>query len=403
MPIRLLILSAVTLLWPIFLHASDIVGPIVVWQDDPCTTASILWIEPHGAEHPAAAAVEVKPEGGVGMPVATAANRLEKSKHAVHRAKLSGLKPGTVHTVEVRQGGKNAVAIRFRTASDIFSPNLRFVTGGDMYHKREWLDAMNARAGAEDPVFALLGGDLAYANNSNPQRWLEWVESWAKHARAPDGRAIPMVVGIGNHEVTGIGYRPKDAPPPAMAGEFYSLFQPPHKRANSTLDFGSYLSLILLDSGHTATINSQTDWLEKELAKRKDMPRLMVCYHRPAWGSGVKDDAIDIQRAWCPLFEKHRADVVFENDHHCFKRTYPLRAGSRDDTHGVPYLGDGAWGVEVRGPEAKELAKRPWITKAAGTRHLWRVTLGTENIRYEALGADGKVFDSLDRPLRRNK
>ena len=44
----------------------------------------------------------------------------------------------------------------------------------------------------------------------------------------------------------------------------------------ATLDFGDYLSLVLLDTGHnTAIAGEQTDWLEKVLRARAD--RLSAC------------------------------------------------------------------------------------------------------------------------------
>ena len=58
--------------------------------------------------------------------------------------------------------------------------HLRFVTGGDMMGDRKRVDAMNKRAAELNPWFALLGGDLAYANgNSNEVgKWDDWLESW---------------------------------------------------------------------------------------------------------------------------------------------------------------------------------------------------------------------------------
>lgn len=394
-------LSVIFLFLLTFAQASEIVGPLVVWQEDPSTTAAIIWMEKEGAEKPGAFEVTAMTgaEGKTSMP--SVANRFGKSKHAVHRAKLEKLKADTEYAVEVLESGQVQAKVRFRTAPPAFKPGFRFVTGGDMYHKRDLLDAMNARAGAEDPVFAWLGGDLAYANNSDDKRWLDWVESWKEKAVTPDGRAVPMVVVIGNHEVSGTGYRPKDPPPPAMADQYYSLFQPGENRSNHTVDFGNYLSLVLLDSGHTASIASQTTWLRDALEERKSVGRLMVCYHRPAYGSGIKEDAIDIRKEWCPLFEQYMVDVVFENDHHGYKRTYPISHGRRDDEAGVPYLGDGAWGVGVRAAPPGEISKRPWLAKAIAINHLFRVTLTERGFTYEAMSADGKIFDSLERPLRR--
>jgi hypothetical protein len=41
---------------------------------------------------------------------------------------------------------------------------------------------MNKRAGALDPDFAMLGGDLAYANGVAATRWVDWLQSWMKNS-----------------------------------------------------------------------------------------------------------------------------------------------------------------------------------------------------------------------------
>ncbi|WP_193210941.1 metallophosphoesterase family protein [Luteolibacter marinus] len=324
------------------------------------------------------------------------------TRHRVRSAALSGLPAG--REIEFRLAGGDggfSDAFVFKTAP-ADATAVRFVTGGDMFHTRPALDAMNRRAGLEDPLFALLGGDLAYTNNANPPRWFEWIDSWVENARRPGGALLPMVLVIGNHETTGAGYRPLDAPGPRAATEYFSLF---HIRseglAYDTFDLGKDLSFVLLDSGHSATIDSQTGWLESALRQRRAVKRLFVCYHRPAWGPGVKEDSIDIQRAWCPLFEKFRVDAVFENDHHAFSRSHPLTAGKIDRERGIPYLGAGAWGVGVRAVDPAELKKRPWIAKAAGVNHLYVVETGERGWSAAAKTADGKTFDRIERRWRR--
>ncbi|MFM7181611.1 MAG: metallophosphoesterase [Verrucomicrobiales bacterium] len=382
--------------------AGELVGPMVQWKSEPATSATILWLEKEGAANPQAFSVVASSKVGAALaPVPAMTRSLGSSKHAVHSVDFTGLTPEMDCTISILSNGKESAKVKFRTAPAEPGPGFRFVTGGDMFHKRNLLDAMNRRAGELDPVFALLVGDLAYANNKDDARWLEWLDSWAKCAVTPDGRAVPMTVAIGNHEVEGAGFKPTDAPPPSKADMYYSLFKPGAAHDYQALDFGKSLSFILLDSGHTANISAQTAWLANALKERQAVPRLMVGYHRPAWGSGIKEDAVDIQKEWCPLFEKAKVDVVFENDHHGYKRTYPMTRGKRDDEAGIPYLGDGAWGVAVREAPPKELAKRPWLVKAAATNHLFLVTLTEGGFRYEAMTADGKVFDSVVRPLRR--
>jgi hypothetical protein len=335
-----------------------------------------------------------------GMPgwktAAIARHSFAGTAHRVGHVDLEGLSAGSV--IEFKLGDSG---YRFRTAPKE-AGDLRFVTGGDMFHERKLLDDMNARAGAEDPLFALLGGDLAYTNDEKPARWFIWFDSWAANARTPDGLLVPMVVTIGNHEMKGASYRPNNAPGPEMAKEFFSLFKMPETGlARQIVDVGDQFSLILLDSGHSATLASQTSWLEENLKKRKDVKRLFVCYHRPAWGSGVKDDAVEIQQEWSPLFEEYQVDAVFENDHHVHARTFPIFEGKVDELRGIPYLGSGAWGVKVRQIPADAKVKLPWLAEAEAFNHLYVIEFSDDGWTAVAKKARGTVFDRTERKWRR--
>jgi acid phosphatase type 7 len=383
-------------------------GPMVQWFQNPCHEAEIRWVEESTPRANAGYSVGYRKAGDAEYRWQAASKQaFAGTRSQVFAASLEGLMADSLIEFAIRQDVTQAVegSWKFRTAPEKFRP-MHFVIGGDMYHKRLLLGAMNVNCGKQDPLFAALIGDLAYSNDQHPKRFYEWIDSWAKLAVAPDGRLIPMVVCIGNHEVLGHGYVPeKDTPGAGEAKEFYSLFRMAknEKRPLSSyaIDFGDYMSLQLLDSGHTQSISSQNEFVKKSLAERQQRRFVFSAYHRPAWGSGCKPDAKEIQQAWTPLFEKYGVDAVFEHDHHTYKRTWPLIAGKRDDAHGVPHLGDGAWGVDVRKPTPAELAKRPWVAKQATLNHLIRVDLREDGFTTSAKTADGNTFDEAKYPLRR--
>jgi len=313
----------------------------------------------------------------------------------VFHCHLTDLPSNSVCEYEIHQEGheKSVSKGSFLTADSKEPELLRYVTGGDMFHHRQALDAMNARAGLEDPLFAMLGGDLAYANGIFADRWYQWVDSWKENAVTPDGRDIPMIVAIGNHEVEGAGYWPEDARSKDKAKFFYSLFTFPEDKSNYAVDFGDYLSFIVLDSGHTQNIKDQVRWLSSSLKKRVGQKWIYTCYHRPAYGTGVKGDAKHIQKLWSPLLERYKVDGVFENDHHTLSRTYPIKAGKRNDKQGVPYFGDGCWGVRVRKIPEKSIEARPWLAKSESLNHLFRVDLAGEKSTITAMSAEGEELD----------
>jgi len=206
-------------------------------------------------------------------------------------------------------------------------------------------------------MFAVVGGDLGYDNGRSVETSLAFIRNYSKHMVGRDGRLIPLVACIGNHEVDG-GYNK----PRAKAPFFYALFDGLYPEAGyAALDFGDYLSLVLLDTNHTTPIGGeQAEWLEKTLKARADHPNMVVVNHVPAYPSyrnpegkdGKQGTGEGNRKHWVPLFEKYRVPVVLEHHDHTFKRTKPLLGGAADD-NGVLYLGDGSWG-RLRNPKTPD-------------------------------------------------
>lgn len=382
---------------------SDVVGVYLTWLRDPATTMVVNWVNlyPHTP-----ATVWYRADTNAPWLVVTGTQHtLTPSTMVVRRAELTGLQPDTWYDFLVgAEPDKEAKGLRrFRTLPAALTRTVRFVAGGDMMHTREMADAMNRRAGELEPDFAVLGGDLAYEDGVNATRWLDWLQSWTLHAKGRRARCVPMIVGIGNHEVRGSynGRVPDDAP------YFYGTFALPEGKARYALDFGDYLSLLVLDSGHTEPVPAQVPWLSDALAARARQKFLFPVYHYPAYGTAKTDGTqlpCELPRAklirenWVPLFERHGVTAVFENDHHNFKRTHPLRGHQRDDANGIVYLGDGAWGVNTR-----TVPTNAWyLAKAEPRRHLFHVTLRPDGTaRAEAVDAEGKVFDEVEFPRAR--
>jgi len=268
---------------------------------------------------------------------------------------------------------------------------ISFVTGGDMMHKPEWhKDGVEAMA-SRSPDFALLGGDLAYANGQDWKRWLDWIEIYADHGRSSDGLSIPFVVAIGNHEVIGgYGQIPEKAP------LFFNLFPFPRENdATYIIDMYEDLSVLVLNSNHTRPVEDQVEFIEQALSLRKTRKHLFALYHFPAYGivKGGLGNPISqsMRKHWTPLFDKYGLDAAFENDHHVYKRSKLIKGGKVDDS-GTLYIGDGAWGVRTRSFDASDL----WYVKEASpTMHVIEVVI-EKNVRtYRAINHDQKVFDKF--------
>ncbi len=363
---------------------------MLTWKRDPARTMCVHW----QTEDEAKPEVHWRPLGATNGWTRTTGSTREMpfSERTIHLVELTGLQPDSDYEFCFLPGER---AFRFRTLPTRLEKPLRFINGGDMHHERQWLDEMNELAGKLNPAFVVIGGDLAYAlhgdlKEEQMDRWNAFFDSWKNKAKAPDGRLVPLVVTIGNHEVAGSYNKTPDA-----AKVFYAVFPLPGPEGYACLDFGDYLSLVLLDSGHTHPVaGAQTAWLENALAQRRAVPHVFPVYHVPAYPSfrGEAANNLIIRTNWTPLFERNGVKVAFEHHDHTFKRTHPIKDG-KIDPDGVVYVGDGAWGVKVRIPEQSK--SRWYLARAGQVRHLWMVTLTPEARQLVAVDEKGRFFDEV--------
>jgi hypothetical protein len=366
----------------------------LTWFRDPTTTMTIQWIGAMGETSDtkiyfSQASQSFLPWGWESQ--ASTPRPYGQTDLKVFRSELTNLKPGTDYLFRI---GKESKAYRFRTMPAKATNAIQFISGGDCGVNAHAV-ANNIQAARQDPMFALIGGDLGYDNGKSVEISLAFLRNYSKHMVGRDGRLIPMLACIGNHEVDG-GY----GKPRAKAPFFYALFDGLFTDTSyATIDFGDYLSLVLLDTGHTAPIaGDQTDWLEKTLKERVDHPNLFVVNHVPAYpsfrnpgddGKGKPGTGSGNRKHWVPLFQKYRVPVVLEHHDHTFKRTKPLLDGLEDD-NGVRYLGDGSWG-RLRAPTQAE--KVSYLEASSGEYHLSLHRIQKEERFHLALDENGRVMD----------
>jgi hypothetical protein len=379
----------------------------LTWFRDPTTTMTVQWIGTRGETadtrvyyRPMTPAFSSPLASTLGSPAAATSQgwrsipTQEKpypfSDFKVYRGELTGLAPGTDYQFRI---GKESPLYRFRTMPAQATNAISFVSGGDCGANAHTI-ANNIQAARQDPAFAVIGGDLAYENGKSVSTHLQFIRNYSRTMIARDGRLIPMLACLGNHEVEG-GYGKKREKAPF----FYALFDGLFKDTGyATLDFGQYLSLVLLDTGHTSDIGGdQTSWLERQLKERRDHPNVMVVNHVPAYPTARRWENLILsagtgepnRKHWVPLFEKYRVPVVLEHHDHTFKRTKPLKGGLADDD-GVLYLGDGSWG-QLRVPRPPE--KLPFLATASQDYHLTLHRIQGAERFHLALDENGRVMD----------
>ena len=361
----------------------------LTWFNDPTSTITVQWLAREPAEPVRVAcysALAERPD----VSVMTTVTPFGDSPYRVHRATLRKLRPYTDYQLAIDGG---PARLPFRTAPAALTEPLIFAEGGDV-GTSEYVALLHSQAAAWQPMFGLVGGDIAYANGTNHRRWLKYLRLWRRHMVTPDGRLIPMICVIGNHEVRGGFNGSRDDAP-----FFYALFDGLYPSAGyATLDFGDYLSLILLDSQHTTPVaGEQTLWLERELARRRDVPHVLAAYHVPAYPAHSpfhekRGNRPGIRELWTPLFEEYQVDAVFEHDEHVYKRTHRLQSGRvvGAGEGGILYLGDGAWG---KGPRRVH-PNRAYLAAAESKRHVIRVMLHPDGTQaFLAVDPAGNVID----------
>jgi len=305
----------------------------------------------------------------------------------VHWVELEGLTPGeTYYFIAGNSEHGFTPERKFRTMSS-GSQSVRFVTGGDMGVSSD-VALLLQQAAKLSPAFGVVGGDLAYANDTltNYNKWDAWLDLWQTNMITPAGYTIPMVLAIGNHEVRG-------GTALTNARFYFQYFAQVHDRSYYARTFGKNLLLLLLDSGHiSAHEGEQAAWVDAQLTAHRDMPQKFAVYHVPLYPSHRAYDGSASAKGrqyWLPLFDKHRLTAAFENHDHTFKRTHLLRE-NKADPKGTLYLGDGCWGMPARTVDAE---RRWYEAKAASIQHFWCVDVNRGRVEYRAISKDGEVFD----------
>lgn len=305
----------------------------------------------------------------------------------VHTIELTGLKGGTTYYfIAGSKVSGFSKEFKFRTIPEDNSP-LRFVTGGDMSVGSR-ARKIAKQAALQNPYFAMLGGDLAYANGkiSRYKTWDSWLKNWTTIMKDKEGHLIPMVLAIGNHEVRGHFMRT-----PAQAPFYFGYFHQNPKRSYFRRYFGKNMVLYTLDSGHAASHGGdQAKWLEKVLKEDEKIPYKFALYHVPLYPSHriyLGPFSALGRLHWLPLFDRYHMTACFENHDHTFKRSKILK-DNKVSQKGTLYLGDGCWGVKPR-----TVTERWYLEKLSSTNHIWRIDLNDKGSRYTAIDSKGKELD----------
>lgn len=400
----------------------------LTYNGDPSTSIVIDWHIPltqYETEGPAELLYRQQQGSEEHSFIARQAESLEflAADRRIMRVELTGLQPDSTYEFRLQPEGR---LYYFKTLADFRNSDfhegrrsLRFAVGGDTRHRQSWMERTNRQIMAYEPDFIVWGGDLAYAdgNPDNIKSWYEFFDA-CRTLIAEDGRVTPVVVGIGNHEMyidkgghfhfmfadfeDTEQWRAENAP------YFFSLFAFPGQPGYDVIDFGDYLSLLILDSDHANPMDGQQlAWLEDALQQRSSpgmtesstpaSRHIIPVYHVPGYPSVRDFDlsvSVKVRELWSPLFERHGIRIAFEHHDHAYKRTVPILQNEEVAAEeGIVYVGDGAWGVRTREPH--NAAETWYLAKAESARHGIIVELTGNRIDVTVVSENGQVIDEF--------
>jgi len=314
---------------------------------------------------------------------------------AMYVADLKGLNPGTTYYFVAGDKKYGYTKERsFRTLPGGEAP-LRFVIGGDMGISPR-AEKLQKLAGKQNPDFAVIGGDIPYSNGLLAEYgdWTRWFANWDKYMSGSDGRMIPIVTAVGNHEVNRYASDNQELRSP----DYLSLFGRQGNAAYYSRRFSDYVIFFVLDSGHLNPHDgAQLEWLQQEFEKYRDVKYKFAAYHVPLYPTHRPYDGENSKAGrtyWAPLFDKYGLTVGFEHHDHVFKRSKPLKNNQVVD-RGTVYVGDGAFGVD---PRKIDPAPRWYNEKEGSIAHFWLVDVRPEGLSLKAIDEDGAPVDAFTDP-----
>ncbi|CAA6693096.1 MULTISPECIES: metallophosphoesterase family protein [unclassified Lentimonas] len=367
---------------------------LFTYMGDPSTTLAVNWQSAPGESSPVVYYDTVSREGNHQAYSYQSEGQIlsipDLEDRAIYRVNLQDLEPATTYFLTVGNaefGFSPEIKVKTIPQDDTA---LRFVTGGDMGTSED-VRTLLRHSATFDPNFAVIGGDIAYANGltESVDKWDTWLSYYTEEMITSEGHTIPLVLAIGNHEVRG-GFNKTKAEVPF----YFTLFGQEEERSYFTRQFGKNLVFFVLDTSHVASHESQVEWLEKAFTTYQDIRYTAAVYHVPLYPShrDFTNRYSELGRKhWGPIFDRHQLTVAFENHDHTYKRSHLLKHDEvTEDGQGTLYLGDGCWGRNTR---AVSYHPREYLKQSGAIKHFWVADCSSEKMVYRAVDLDNQVFD----------
>ncbi|MCL4694253.1 MAG: fibronectin type III domain-containing protein [Candidatus Hydrogenedentes bacterium] len=366
---------------------------VLTWSDDPKTTQTIQWrtstdvdegfvqyqkkssFHQFDPEDPERVRAETKP----------LENPTLVNDPVIHRhtATITGLEPDTTYVYTVGDGSEDGWTelAEFTTAPDGIKP-FSFIYMGDAQNGLDRWGSLIHQAFRERPdaAFYVMAGDLVNRGSERD----DW-DSYFENAEGIFDRR-QVVPCLGNHE-----YQNND---PSLYLEQFALpLNGPDTIGPERAYSFEYSNAIFVVLDSNQPVDTQTAWLEEQLANT-DATWKFVVYHHPAYSSSARRDNPEVRKIWGAIFDKYHVDLALQGHDHAYLRTYPMKNEQRVDSpaEGTVYV------LSVSGTKFYDQGDLDYIefgmTNVA-TYQVLDIQISGDRLVYRAYDIDGSKRDEL--------
>ena len=335
--------------------------------------------------------------------------------------KLEGLNSGTKYEFKVKENTEKTY--NFKTMPEnLVNKEIKIAIVSDChgfsFSSDDYFQEITEMIGEKgfNADIVLGAGDYTYGEGrgrkNDGNTWFGLLKTYQQNAITSDNCLIPFLPALGNHDVNHVTSNSERKP--ENAKHYSSLFcfptkndEPIQKFGLGNLVFGSYLQILILDTG-TSTYgindNEQLDFLDNIDGTIK---HIIPVYHRAM--HGIRDGNVwnseGIQEMFAKTFYDNGVNVVVEAHNHTWNYTASLGYDENEhlklDENGFVLLGEGCWGYDGTARNVDGWENSNFILDAKGldkdienARHFWGITISENSIKWEAMNYKGEVIYS---------
>lgn len=298
-----------------------------------------------------------------------------------YTAQITGLAAGTSYNYKVGSKTHNvwSKTYHFKTEEEQTN-NFSFIWFGDTHKDPKWAENLQkANMRHPDVDFYSIAGDIVttglYRN--------EWDEFFGYEKEIFSNK--PLMLVPGNHDrQDGLG-----------AWMYYDFFSLPkngpkevHPESTYAFEYGNALFL-MIDSTHPN--EAQTEWIENKLKNSKATWKFAM-FHFPPYN--FEEPYLDIQQAWCGLFDTYHVDMVMSGHIHYYMRSKPINNGKVVDhfSKGTVY----AVSIGTHGNH-DDIGEEPYAEKRFKDGRFYQHMTITDNVlQYNTYNEVGEIVDMFE-------